>query len=179
MNLRGQISHEKENFAEALEFYEKAINLHGEAEIPSIQNKSDCLINLGRSDEAVACMDILIQKNPDHPAVWREKGFLLEELERYEEAISCLDRLISLTPNSAGFEPMGIGWYLCHKGDCLQKLGLLSQAHDCFIEATRIDFMSAQAHLASKTEAELSEIGFAQTPLSNISDSQFRYLSGR
>ncbi len=171
--------HDEEKYDEAVSFYERAVSLHGEAEGPSLLNMADCFVNLDKDNKAISCLDIVIDKNPEHPAAWREKAFMLEKLGHSEEAITCFDKLISLTPKSASSGPMGIGWYLCHKGDCLQKLGLLSQAHDCFIEASRIDFILVQAHIASKSEAELSEIGFAQTPITNLSENQFRYLTGR
>lgn len=152
--------HDEEKYVEAIGFYEKAVNLHGEAEGPSLLNMSDCLVNLDRNDEAFSCLDIVIDKNPEHPAAWREKAFMLEKLGRYEEAITCFNRLISLTPNTANFGPMGIGWYLCHKGDCLQYLGRINEARICFNQALTVDLLTGNAHILAKTDQELRLLGF-------------------
>lgn len=158
--LIANLLHDEEKYDDAVGFYEKAVSLHGEAEGPSLLNMADCFVNLDKEDKAITCLDIVIDKNPEYPAAWREKAFMLEKLGRYEEAITCFDRLISLTPKSASFNPMGIGWYLCHKGDCLQYLGRINEARACFNQALTVNLSTGNAHLFAKTDQELRLLGF-------------------
>ena len=52
-------------------------------------NKGNSLANLKKFEEAIACYDEVIKKNPKYPSVFRHKGMALQKLGRDKEAKHC------------------------------------------------------------------------------------------
>ena len=69
-----------------------------EREFSAIQmgNKGLSLCALGKFDEAIACWDQLLKKEPLNHIAWSNKGVALGQLDRSEEALVCHDRAIEI-----------------------------------------------------------------------------------
>jgi tetratricopeptide (TPR) repeat protein len=76
------------------------------AELDAIawNNKGSSLVQLGRWDEAVSCLDRALALEPDMSVAWSSKANSLVALKRIEEAQACADRAVQLDPRS------GDGW---------------------------------------------------------------------
>ena len=55
-------------------------------------NKGNALANLKKFEEAIACFDNVIKKNPEYPSALRYKGAALKKLGRDEEAEYCFTK---------------------------------------------------------------------------------------
>ena len=62
--------------------------------------KVDCLIKLGRDNEALEYCDKAIDLNPKDSGYYFNKAYYLKELQRYEEALEYCDKAIELNPNN-------------------------------------------------------------------------------
>ena len=91
--------------AEALDCYDLALSfertwkdvavIHAAA-IRTWQNKAALLDELGRYQEALACDDALLQRDPENPQHWESKGRRLRLLGRQREAADCDSRAATL-----------------------------------------------------------------------------------
>ncbi len=85
---------DQKNYQEALEFYEKAINIKPDY-YPALSGKGEALYGLGRYQEALEFYEKAININPDYYPALSGKGAALCGLGRYQEALDVID--ISLT----------------------------------------------------------------------------------
>ena len=91
--------------------------------------KGQTLLKLDQAEEALACFDEVLAREPGHVEAWLKKGAALERLQRLNEAIDCYDRVIA-TDNSATMA------YL-YKGGVFNRLERYSEALECYEQALR------------------------------------------
>ena len=66
----------------------------------SLFNKSGVLYNLEKNEEALECINKVLELNPTHLDALNRKGFILLELKKYEEALQFLNKVIELYPDN-------------------------------------------------------------------------------
>jgi tetratricopeptide (TPR) repeat protein len=106
----------KGSFDEANKSFEKALEIYNEGMIANPKDinitnkKSLVLVSLGRMDEAVLTLDKAIEKDPDNPLAWCNKGFTLitiaasnpgDKANMYNASLRALDKALDLDPNNA------------------------------------------------------------------------------
>src|ERR671919_3237897 len=65
-----------------------------------LSRKSAALYLLQRYEEAIQCLDKVLEIDPNAQGTWKGKAFiLLDPLQRYEEAIECYDRALEIKPD--------------------------------------------------------------------------------
>ena len=72
-----------------------------ELEAWDILNKGAALGNLGRTKDALACVEKALEIYPRFDAAWLNKGVILAKLGRNQEAMECYDKALELNPRSA------------------------------------------------------------------------------
>jgi tetratricopeptide (TPR) repeat protein len=87
-------------------------------------SKSQTLLKLGKTEEALGCLDEILTLDPDNPLALVKKGGALERQQRFEEALRCYDRAI------ARDNTMTIA-YLC-KGGVFNRLERYTEALACY-----------------------------------------------
>lgn len=110
------------NRTDALAAYEKVIELNGSMKIPAMLTKGNILLNLGRSEEAIAVIDKAISADPKNPQAWIEKALDSYVLGRYNESLEAYEKAIGLEPENAA------AWIWRGKGDALKALGRQTEA---------------------------------------------------
>ncbi|WNV85085.1 tetratricopeptide repeat protein [Umezawaea sp. Da 62-37] len=63
-----------------------------------VHNRSQLLTKLGRTEEALACLDQVIATDPNHPDYYIDRGNLLHALGRDDEALADYDTAIRIGP---------------------------------------------------------------------------------
>ncbi len=121
------------NSTEALAAYERVIELNGSMKIESLLTKGNILVNLGRSDEALAAIDQAIQLNPNNSDAWKQKALNSYVLGRYNESLEAYERVIELVPAS--------GWIWKGKGDALKALGRQAEAEEAYDKAREMGYV--------------------------------------
>jgi len=91
--LAGVLSYDCPNNAE-----EKLIALFNKLGYLQNLSKPD---DLGRSEDALACFDKVIEINPKDEKAWVDKGLALYDLGRLEEALACFDKVIEINQKDA------------------------------------------------------------------------------
>lgn len=86
----------KKKYKEALEIYDKAIELDKDDK-DSYLHKGKSLGNLKRYEEAIKSFDNAIKLDASYEAAWIEKAAALNAIGRYEEALDAYDELIKLS----------------------------------------------------------------------------------
>lgn len=95
-----QTAHERGDFAEALKFYEKAVELHPEFPEAEFQ-RGVALQQLGRNDEAEKAFCRAVELNPDWSLPLSKLGALLVRKNNFVEAEKILSRAIELDANNS------------------------------------------------------------------------------
>jgi tetratricopeptide (TPR) repeat protein len=104
--------------------------LSAEADLVSfLLGKGQSLLNLDKSEEAMACFDEILTLHPGHPEALVKKGTALEKLRRLNEAVECYDKAI------AADDSMTIA-YLC-KGGLFNRMERYNEALECYEKALR------------------------------------------
>src|SRR5262249_18115696 len=68
--------------------FDRAVSLNPN-DVNIAANRANWLIFAGRSEEALQCLDLAMQRDPFPPTwVWEVRGFALYQLKRYDEAIA-------------------------------------------------------------------------------------------
>jgi len=91
--------------------------------------KGESLMNLDKTEEALACFDEILGFEPDHSDALVKKGDALERLHRIDEAIGCYDHAIA----AGGSLTVA---YL-HKGGLFNRLERYEEALHCYEQALR------------------------------------------
>ena len=91
-----------------------------ELEVWEILNKGTALNYLGRTKEALACFDKVLEIMPRFDAAWLNKGVALAKLGRDKEALECYEKATEINPNSPD------SWF--NRGIAQQSQGLLEEA---------------------------------------------------
>jgi len=125
------------NRTDALAAYEKVIELNGSMKITAMLTKGNILLNLGKSEEAIAVIDNAIQLNPKNPQAWKEKALDSYVLGKYNESLAAYEMVIELEPEYAP------AWIWKGKGDALKALGRQSEADAAYARAEELDIDSS------------------------------------
>jgi tetratricopeptide (TPR) repeat protein len=120
------------NQTEALAAYDKVIDLNGSMKISALITKGNILLNLGKSDEAIAAIDKAVHLDPENFDAWNEKAFYYNALGKYNESLATFEKLTELKPENA------LAWK--GKGDSLKALGRNSEADAAYAKAKDLGY---------------------------------------
>ncbi len=96
--LRGEILHSLNEFPEALECLDRALELEPEHAALWV-NRGLALGDLGKIEEALESFDKALEIHPDFAEAWLIKGTVLWVLDEKDEAMGCFRRAIELKPS--------------------------------------------------------------------------------
>ena len=96
--LRGNEFFKKKQFEEAIEWYNKSIDLNSNY-ISAFYNKALALTRLKKNEEAIDFFDQVIKINPKYISALSSKGIALMHLNKNEDALVCMKKAIDLDPN--------------------------------------------------------------------------------
>ena len=115
-NAKGNILSELERTEEALDCYDKALELCLDITPDSAMwnRKGNALMELGRYDEALKCYNEALKHDSGNDAFICNKGVALLELNRYEKAIECFRRALVINPSNEDAKIL--------KDECLENL---------------------------------------------------------
>jgi tetratricopeptide (TPR) repeat protein len=82
--------------------------------------KGNTLFEETKYEEAIACYDRVLEKDPKNKWAWINKGSALAELTKHEDAILCFEKAVEMYPKSAHV------WH--SKGLALNRLDMLEEA---------------------------------------------------
>jgi tetratricopeptide (TPR) repeat protein len=97
------------------------------SETASLLDKGQSLLNLAKLDEALACFDEVLARDPGNTEALVKKGAVLERLRKPQEALACYDRAIA-TDSS-----MTIAYL--YKGGLYNRMERFSEALKCYEQA--------------------------------------------
>lgn len=95
---RGVERYEIEDYAAALSYWEKAIELRPDY-YQAWNNRGLALKQLGRAEEGLSCYRRALELEPNYYKAWYNQGIVLEELERFDAAIASYDKALELKPD--------------------------------------------------------------------------------
>jgi tetratricopeptide (TPR) repeat protein len=127
---KGYSLERKEKYEEAIECYDRAIELDPESS-DAWGAKGVALDHADQIEEALKCYNRSTEIRPKYAIAWSNKGFLLSNLEKYDEAIRCFDKSLELKPNKAE------DW--SGKGVALFNLRNYNEAIICFDKYISLD----------------------------------------
>ncbi|UCE36375.1 MAG: tetratricopeptide repeat protein [Thermoplasmata archaeon] len=128
-NCKGMAYAENCQFEEALQCYDKAIELKKNHE--AYYNKAITLLKMKSFKESLECVNTAISLNRDDANSWYVKGLALSKMRMPRIAIKCYDKALDLVPEN------GLFWYA--KGKALIEIDRSDPALDCFESALEID----------------------------------------
>ena len=96
-----------------------------------LTNKAVSLFNLGRTEEAFACLERALALNPRFSPAWLYKGMLHQKMHEPETSLACTDRGLEINPFDAR------GWH--NKGVAFHMLGQHEEALGCYDHALKLD----------------------------------------
>ncbi|CAD8131391.1 unnamed protein product [Paramecium sonneborni] len=120
---QGEALHNLQKYQEAIDCYDKAIQINSKYEI-AWNNKGSALRKLQQYQEAIDCYDKAIQINQKYDIAWNNKGSALRKLQKYYEAIDCYDKAIQINSK------YNIAWN--NKGYSLHQLKKYKDAIVCY-----------------------------------------------
>jgi glyoxylase-like metal-dependent hydrolase (beta-lactamase superfamily II) len=100
------------------------------SESPSFLEGARDLIKAGLLEEAIICLDEILEKDPENEEVLGLKGSSLADLGKCEEAIACFDKILKRKPHEGA---------LYGKGMSLLELRRHEEALRCFDEALKLN----------------------------------------
>ena len=107
---KGHSFHKLEKYDDAINCYDKAINLYNEKKLISpygsvVKQIAEIWVKKGSScqkkenyDDAINCYDKALESEPKYDIALMNKGNTLRILEQYSDAIKCLDDAIKINP---------------------------------------------------------------------------------
>lgn len=98
--FNGQIEILKENFATAIEHFDRAIKYNSK-DGAAYNDQALCMVEMGIIDEAFYYFDKGIEVEPDYANIYHNKGWLLNNIGRHTEAIECFKQVLRLEPDRA------------------------------------------------------------------------------
>lgn len=115
---------------EALNAYDKVIELNGSMKVDALITKGNALLNLGRHDEALAAIDEAIETDPDNFLAWNERAIYYSVLGNYSEALAACEMMTDLQPENPR------AWRF--KGDSLKALGRQAESDAAYARAKEL-----------------------------------------
>ena len=126
---KGSTLHELRRFAEALDAYNKALEINPD-NAKVLFSKGTVLKSLMRYDEALDAFNMSLEINPHDAKTLCAKAELLMDLAQYEEALDAYSRAVSLAPEDPEI------WY--RRGLALREMRAYEDAMDDFEKAIRL-----------------------------------------
>jgi len=114
-------------------------------ELHSLLGRGESLLNLDKSEEAIACLDQILSREPAHTEALLKKGAALEKLRKLEDAVLCYDRAIAADPS------LTIAYL--RKGGLLNRMERYSEALECYEKALQTQEKKAAARAPAETVA--------------------------
>jgi len=93
-----EVINKKEKTEKAIELEEREAKAK---ELEDLLAKSQELTEKKQYEEAIDCLDRVLETIPSHVNAWINKGYCLAEIKKYEEAIKCFDRALELEPDNS------------------------------------------------------------------------------
>jgi tetratricopeptide (TPR) repeat protein len=161
---KGDIHLRQGRYAEAIDAYEKAIELDPRY-AKAWNNKGLALDSLNKLDESVQAFEKAVEINPRYVEAWYNKGTVLDDQGKYDEAIKAYNKAVELKPNyvaalnSKGFALWEFGRYdeaikeydkaieikqksvdaWCGKGLVFDAMKKYEEAIQCYDKATKFN----------------------------------------
>jgi tetratricopeptide (TPR) repeat protein len=123
-------------YEEALEAYDRAIELQGENSW-FWARKGRTLRLLNRYEESMQCYEKALEIQPDYPWAWNGKGIIHDRLGQLDEALAAFHRASELNPNDV--------WTWYNIGDALHRKGDHEKAALMLEKAVEIDRNNAHS----------------------------------
>lgn len=99
LGLRARLLHKQEQFEAAIEAYQKALSaMPGQQGLRT--NLAACLNRVGRSDEAMVCIDTVLQEVPNRVSALTVKGDIHRQRKEVANALACYRKAIELEPEN-------------------------------------------------------------------------------
>jgi tetratricopeptide (TPR) repeat protein/tRNA A-37 threonylcarbamoyl transferase component Bud32 len=127
---KGRIEEARKNHELTLEAYRHAAQ-YAPTNKYYHRAEANLLIYMGRTAEAIAPLDRLVELNPDDPQVWARLARAFRTMKRYEEAAGNAQRAVTLNPHYAA------GWN--EYGLVMRAAGRHEEAVEHFTRAMRED----------------------------------------
>ena len=137
------------DFKGAIEAFNKAIDENHRKKYFALHGKGECLIELGRYDEAIECFNTAISIDKDHPWAYHGLGRAYYFKEQYETAKIYLNKSLRRNSNSV------IAWR--YRGKTLDKM----HRYDDAVTALRKSLYNAtkyRPNMISEIESEIKKI---------------------
>jgi tetratricopeptide (TPR) repeat protein len=115
----------------ALEYYDKVLSVNQKS-VHAWKNKARVMLDLGESQEAVSCLDWILDNlklSKGDLTVLLNKGWALFKLEKFDDALKCFDSVLDLDPSNVE------AWR--RKGDVFAKTNRWGGAIQCYTEAVK------------------------------------------
>jgi Flp pilus assembly protein TadD len=126
--FQGQIEIINENYAKAIEHFDRAIEFNPK-DGASYNDRALCMVELGVIDEAFEYFDRGIQAEPDFATIYHNKGWLLNKVGRHKEAIDNFNKALELDESRAvTYENLSDAYFLSN--DFTSALVYLRRALD-------------------------------------------------
>ena len=145
----GWIRKKRGDFKGAIEAFNKAIDENHRKKYFALHGKGECLIELGRYDDAIECFNTAISIDKDHPWAYHGLGRVYFFKEQYETAKIYLARSLQRNSNSV------IAWR--YRGKTLDKM----HRYDDAVTALRKSLYYATKYrtdMISEIESEINKI---------------------
>lgn len=104
---------------------------HNVAQAAILVGKGQALMNLGKLDEALQCLDEAIELDPKNADALVKKGMVLEKLQKMEEALASYDRAIATN------ESLTLAYL--YKGAVCNRLQRFREALECYEKALKTE----------------------------------------
>ncbi|PKQ04990.1 MAG: hypothetical protein CVT72_10845, partial [Alphaproteobacteria bacterium HGW-Alphaproteobacteria-11] len=127
----GDIYRAKENYAEAVIYYERAIALSGtpaDRDWTLYYARGICFERLGEWDKAESDLKLALKLSDDHPLVLNYLGYSwIEQHRRLDEALAMIEKAVERRPND-GFIVDSLGWARYRLGEYALAVKYLERA---------------------------------------------------
>ncbi len=126
--FKGQIEILNENFAKAMEHFDRAIK-HNPGDGASYNDRALCMVEMGIIDDAFKYFDKGIEVEPDFATIYHNKGWLLNKIGKYSQAIGYFNKALELDDSRAvTYENLADAY--SQLNDYKSALGALNKALD-------------------------------------------------
>ncbi len=113
MHLLGVVRAQQEDYAEALQWLERAVALHDRS-AAAFHNLANAQHAQERLDEALASVERALELDPQHVRAWRSRSHVLRDMRRLDDALASIEHALSIEPRYADA--------LVDRGDLLRQM---------------------------------------------------------
>lgn len=137
--LLGMLTAEHQNFAKALELFERAIH-NGDPTGEARAHAARCLIALNRRDEAVAMAEAAAKQDPTDALVLDTIGVVLSRAGHHASALPFYEAAVTAAPDNSGYQ--------YNLGAALQFIGDFDRAKSTFRTCLQLNADDSRALVA-------------------------------